>query len=235
MEPVLSGEPSWEATVTSRSKPGYLRFDLGDESTWGNLRKAGDFQFTFWVFPAEPLSVVQRFISECGSHLGRILVIGSTGNYVVTDGAEVTEETAPDITEARVAGEEYLRSLGHIVVRASGLYGRGRDPRSWVERGLVGPSSKLVNFIHVDDLAQILIAAARRGRAGATYLAADGVPMRWDDLIARWQRDFQLQVPGGAPASRRASKRVNPTQTFKELGIVLKYPNVLEGIAQEAR
>lgn len=206
-------------------------FLLEDPSTWKNLPKA---KICFWMFPAEPVELVQEFIQKTWgeetirSQDLRMVVVGTTSSILVDQpDQEVDELSGINISEARVKGEEYIRSLGGIVVRAAGIYGPQRNPMDWVRKGLVGRSPKYVNFIHVEDLAQILLAAAERGRGGASYLAADSHPFRWNELIENWAHRFGLKaldIP-----SKRTSKRISARRSLDELGITLKFSDVLQG------
>ena len=132
-----------------------LRFDLTEPATWPSLPPNIDL---IWTFPATPLEQVQAFAGQYCNPSHRLIVLGSTSAYD-TDGGHA-EDIAPWIDETspinvhlpRVQGEEYLRRHhGAIILRVAGIYGPQRNPVEWIRQGLVGPTDKFVNLIHVED------------------------------------------------------------------------------------
>jgi len=207
-----------ETHRASRS-PSDFEFDLNKQETWHLLPSVDG---TFWTFPPSPPDLVRKFLAAHVNKLGRIVVIGTTGSYLVDQpDQEVSEDSLADQNDLRVQGEAEILKSGGLVVRAAGIYGPDRDPRRWIQEGRVGASSKFVNFIHVEDLAQILWKAMMSNFCSKVYIAADGHPYRWFELTS-------VPDPG---RSQRVSKRVNSRRTLEELQIQLKYPNVLEGMA----
>ena len=89
-----------------------LRFDLEQPSTWPSIPAGADL---IWCFPATPLEQVQAFAHTLDTPTRRMIVLGSTSAYDVSDhSAEypppwVDESTPIDLTKPRVQGEEYLR------------------------------------------------------------------------------------------------------------------------------
>lgn len=109
-----------------------LRFDLEQSTTWLNIPTGADL---VWCFPATPLEQVRAFARTLDAPARRIVVLGSTSAYEVSDhSAEYPppwiDESAPiDLNKPRVQGEEYLRQHhGAIVLRVAGIYGPGRNP-----------------------------------------------------------------------------------------------------------
>jgi len=223
----LMRSQSEHAVATSRSESGLVRFDLADQSSWSNLPRASR---TAWLFPAVPLAQVKRFHQQCGSRLGRLVVVGTTGALQIDRPHQwVDSGTGLSSDLARVEGERYLLRQGAILILAAGIYGPGRNPIDWVRRGWVGPSERFVNFIHVSDLVGIIHAALERGRPGQTYLAADGRPHRWRELCQHWHEAFGLPI-GAAKEGKRPSKRCRSEPDLEQLGYRLKFPDVLVGV-----
>ena len=165
-----------------------LRFDLEQPSTWLNIPAGADL---IWCFPATPLEQVRAFARTLDAPPRRIVILGSTSAYEVSDhSAEYPpswiDESAPiDLTKSRVQGEEYLREHhGAIVLRVAGIYGPGRNPLDWIRQGRIGPSRKYVNLIHVEDLAAICLAAIEKGKPGEIYNVSDGTPYLWSEICA---------------------------------------------------
>ncbi|MEM7645979.1 MAG: hypothetical protein AAF203_03630, partial [Pseudomonadota bacterium] len=85
-------------------------------------------------------------------------------------------------------------------------------------------SDKFVNMIHGEDLAQFLVSAALYGQPGDLYIASDGHPQCWRDVIERWEQENRIDnVP--EKASHRASKKIDNQFSMEKLQIKIKYPN----------
>jgi hypothetical protein len=222
--------PSLQIFATTRTANDLTPFDLMKADTWTNLPAQVD--ATFWLFPATPAEAVKAFLASKQNALGRIIVLGSTRSFLTPEGGSpITEMSPVDRNSPRVMGEELIKDAGGIAVYAAGIYGHQRNPVDWVRRGLVGPSRKLLNVIHVKDLSQILIAAATKGRPGATYLAADGAPNNWHSLCEEWTKRFGVEIFERDPTDTRVSKRIDPSATLRELRVVLEFPNIQTGVA----
>jgi nucleoside-diphosphate-sugar epimerase len=191
-----------------------------------------------------------------GAGIRRFVYLGSTAVYGSADADWVDEETPvrPDSPRARArhAAEESLRAAHRergfpsVIVRAPGIYGPGRTLVDRIRRGayrVVGDGRNYMNRIHVEDLAAGLLAAAERGREGATYVVSDDCPER-----ARVVADFCAALVGAPPppsmdpaeaaramggstlAMLRGNKRLCNRRMKEELGVVLRYPSYREGI-----
>jgi hypothetical protein len=176
-----------------------LRFDLADPASWSSLPPGADL---IWTFPATPLAHVQAFGRHYCRPPQRLVVLGSTSAYDTESGdaaapARWIDETSPINTNLlRVQGEEYLRSEhGAIILRAAGIYGPQRSPLEWIRQGRVGPTTKMVNFIHVEDLARLCLLALQDGQAGEVYNVSDGQPRPWADICAEASRRWGIVSP----------------------------------------
>jgi nucleoside-diphosphate-sugar epimerase len=183
----------------------HLHFDLDLPDTWRAIPARCD---CIWTFPAEPLVQVDAFADVLFKDQRRVVVIGTTSSYLPSQEDEVVAESSPlDLNRPRVQGEEHLRSRGAMIVRAAGIYGPGRNPLDWLRRGVPSKGENLVNLIHVEDLADALVAVLDSAPAGEHYCASDGIPRRWND-IAVWARErgYVKEVLFGA---ERSSKRIS--------------------------
>ncbi|HJU05688.1 MAG TPA: hypothetical protein VJ692_11110 [Nitrospiraceae bacterium] len=201
-----SRSPEWHLATLPASHR--LEFDLERHETWQNIPP--DVR-CIWCFPAAPEEKVSAFAQEVLTKTRRLVVLGSTSAYEKSDVAEIVtapllDESAPiDLGLPRVRGEEYLRRHhGAVILRVAGIYGPGRNVVDWIRRGRVGPLSRYVNLIHVEDLANICLLALERGRRGAVYNVSDGCPRRWVDICEearrRWGGRF---TEGGCGHERR--------------------------------
>jgi hypothetical protein len=210
-----------------------LRFDLEKSSTWQNIPTSADL---IWCFPATPLDQVQAFARTLDAPARRIVVLGSTSAYEVSDHSTEypppwIDESAPiDLTKSRVQGEEYLRKEhGAIVLRVAGIYGSGRNPLDWIKNGRVGPSHKYVNLIHVEDLSTICLLALEKGKPGETYNISDGQPYIWSEICATAQQRWGVKV-AVEKADPSPGKRISNAKLRTELGYVLRHPNLYEAL-----
>ena len=211
-----------------------LGFDLGQPSTWLNIPAQADL---IWCFPATPLDQVQAFARTLNVPPRRIVVLGSTSAYEVSDQSAVyppswIDESAPiDLSKSRVQGEEYLREHhGAIVLRVAGIYGPGRNPLDWIRQGRIGPSRKYVNLIHVEDLAAICLLTLEKGKPGEIYNVSDGRPYLWSEICATAQKRWGV-APTAAKEDRSSGKRISTAKLRTELGYTLKHPDLYEALA----
>lgn len=164
--------------------PGELAFALEDEATWAALPAHG--ADVVWTFPAAPLPLVERFFERKLQEVRTLSVLGSTSAYVTAAPDElVTEESPLDLAQPRVAGEEWLRRRGAVVLQLAGIHGPGREALGWVRRGLIKNGRKRVNLIHVDDIVAAIQAVQARAPRGERINVADGESQPWNDVITR--------------------------------------------------
>ncbi|MFW5654981.1 MAG: NAD-dependent epimerase/dehydratase family protein, partial [Roseicyclus sp.] len=153
---------------------------------------------------------------------------------------------------ARVAAEEAWRALHRDhglpvhVFRLAGIYGPGRSPfdrlRDGTARRIVKPG-QVFSRIHVEDIAQVLLASMRRPNAGAVYNLCDDMPAPPQDVIAHAAELLGLPPPPEVPfdaADLRPmarsfyaeNKRVRNDRITAELGVRLRYSDYRTGLAQ---
>ncbi|HWN71244.1 MAG TPA: NAD-dependent epimerase/dehydratase family protein, partial [Haliangium sp.] len=120
----------------------------------------------------------------------RIVYISSTGVYPPGDGSW-TDEDAPvgpasDQGQARLAAENALlegaraSAIEAVSLRVAGIYGPGRGVPTRLHQGtyrIVGDGDTFVSRIHVDDLVEVILAAATvPSLPRAVYNVADDEP-----------------------------------------------------------
>ena len=214
-----------------------LQFDLGGEETWTNVPSGADL---LWCFPAAPLEAVQEFARAAGSFKndGRLLVLGSTSAYDVGGSREYPppwiDESAPvDFSKPRVQGEEFLRrECGATLLRVAGIYGPGRNPYTWIRSGRVSLSDKYVNLIHVEDLAEICLAALRRGVRGAVYNVSDGIPRTWREIGAHLDANAGAHRPA-RDDKQQSGKRISTAKLrllLEQAGVSIRHPELFRSL-----
>ena len=182
---------------------------------------------------------------------GRFVYVSSIGVYAQRDGQELDETSASEPEEPRPqtirhAERSLLASSAEgtcpaIVLRLGGLYGPGRSPIDWLDRAPMRARleargrAAYMNWIHIDDAADVTVLTAQRGRPGEIYLGVDGSPVRRGDFF-----DFAAKCGGFAPLAFSApsaaggedlGKRLSHAKATRELGFQPQFPSYREGLA----
>ena len=195
-----------------------------------------------------------------GGRIAR-LVYGSTTGVYGDCGGEWVDETravnpATDRARRRVDAEARLRHFGRhsgcqvTILRIPGIYAldrEGGDPRERVRRGspaLLPVDDVYTNHIHADDLARACVQALTCGRPQRTVNVCDDTDLRmgdYFDLVAQlWNlphppRVSRAQALATLPPMMMSfmseSRRLHNARMKREVGVVLRYPSVREGLA----
>ena len=177
--------------------------------------------------------------------------LSTTGVYGDRDGDWVDESSVLNPAtvrgRARVKAEAEWATLGlplHIF-RLAGIYGPGRGPFEKVRQGtarrIIKPG-QVFSRIHVDDIAQVLLASINRPHPGASYNLCDDDPAPPEDVIAYAAELLGLPIPPAedfataemTPMARSfyaESKKVRNDRIKTELGVTLIYPDYRSGLA----
>ncbi len=187
----------------------------------------------------------------------RLVLLSTTAVYGDCAGAWIDEEhpTQPQTARGRrrLHAEEGLRAwasahaVPFVILRVGGIYGPGRLPVARLEQGLpilAESESPYTNRIHQDDLAEICLAAALRGRPGQVYNVADGQPGNMAQYFIEVARALGLPPPpvvGRAEAEAvmsagmlsylQESRRMDNQKLLRELAVELRYPDLASGLA----
>ncbi|MEC8895255.1 MAG: NAD-dependent epimerase/dehydratase family protein [Planctomycetota bacterium] len=177
-----------------------------------------------------------------GGEVERFVQVSSTGVYPQTAGEELDEESPERPAGGRPAlvreAERRLlatRAGNALVIRLGGLYGPGRSPLDWLRRPgfrerLRGGAEAWMNWIHIEDAAAAVCAAAAGGRAGEIYLAVDGNPVRRRDFYQLAAELAGVEPPELDPDSADLGKRLSNHKLIEELGVDLLYPDYRSGL-----
>lgn len=176
--------------------------------------------------------------------------LSTTGVYGDRDGGWVDEGSA--LTPAtlrgrqRVDAEAAWQSLPiplHIF-RLAGIYGPGRGPfakvRAGTARRIIKPG-QVFSRIHVEDIAQVLLASINAPAPSAVYNVCDDDPAPPEDVIAYAAELTGLPIPAPedyataemTPMARSfyaESKRVGNDRIKRDLGVTLRYPDYRAGL-----
>jgi hypothetical protein len=189
-----------------------------------------------------PEKRTDRFFSALVNDARSIAYISSTGVYGRLSG--LIDEVSPVDLElpssiARLEGEDIWRQKGAVVMRAPGLYSAGsgliQRLRSQTYR-LPGDGSNYVSRIHIDDLAQILLASFESPKPGITYVVGDRKPATHREVSEWLCQKLNIPMPESVPLlevheTLRGNRQICGEKVLREFSIKLQYPTFKEGYA----
>jgi nucleoside-diphosphate-sugar epimerase len=183
------------------------------------------------------------------SSVERIVYISSTGVYGNSAGECLDEDSPCEpqreggracLAAERVLQKHRLANRG-IILRLAGIYGPDRIPRlAEIDNGapLEASADGLLNLIHVDDAARVVVAAAAKANPPVTFCVSDGQPVLRREWLSEVARLAGLPEPRFVephkenPASRASSsKRISNRRMMSDLELELKYPSYRQGLA----
>lgn len=182
--------------------------------------------------------------------------LSSTSVYGDRNGAWVTEDSESRPTTIRGSrrnkAEEQWRSLlrryGAPIhtFRLSGIYGEGRSAIDSINAGIarrIYKEGHVFNRIHIEDIAQIVLASMKAPCPGQIYNLSDDEPAPSHEVISEAANLMGVEEPelvdieyaNLAPMTQSFysdNKRVGNSKTKEKLNITLKYPTFREGLRQ---
>jgi nucleoside-diphosphate-sugar epimerase len=190
--------------------------------------------------------------------LERIVYVSTSGVYGDCGGARVDEDRAvnpqSDRARRRVDAERVLVDWGMrndvcvSVLRVPGIYAADRLPIERLEQGtpaLRAADDVFTNHIHADDLAVACATALTRGEGGRIYNVSDDSELKMGDYFdlvadraglprpARIARtDAAGRISSMALSFMSESRRLVNDRMKKELGVVLRFPTVRDGVPE---
>lgn len=182
--------------------------------------------------------------------------LSTTGVYGDRQGGWVDESS--DLTPVGVRGQRRLdaerawldfrntagETLPVHIFRLAGIYGPGRNALIQVRDGRktqVVKQGQVFSRIHVDDIAQTLLASINQPAPGRAYNVCDDEPGPPQDVLICAADLLGLPRPEEIPFERAEltpmarsfyseNKRVSNARIRVELGVHLKYPNFRKGL-----
>ncbi|OIR16762.1 NAD dependent epimerase/dehydratase family protein [mine drainage metagenome] len=182
----------------------------------------------------------------------RFVYISTSGVYGDCGGAVVGETRAIHPQNARAQrradAERQIRGwagrngVQASILRVPGIYAAERLPLERIRAGtpaFVAAEDGYTNHIHADDLAHVIVAALRRGKANRVYHASDDSELRMGDYFdavadahglprpPRVSRaEAQRVLPESLLSFMNESRRLSNERMKRELKAVLRYPTV---------
>ncbi|MEO1239103.1 MAG: SDR family oxidoreductase [Pseudomonadota bacterium] len=185
---------------------------------------------------------------EWVGYLSTIGVYGDHKGAWVDESTPLTPSTQRGVD--RVAAEAAWTDMAERsglplhIFRIAGIYGPGRGPFAKVRAGTarrIIKQGQVFSRIHVEDIAQVLLASISRPDPGAIYNLCDDEPAPPQDVIAHAAELLGMPIPPAvafeeadmSPMARSfyaESKRVRNDRIKDELGVTLKYPDYRVGL-----
>lgn len=187
----------------------------------------------------------------------RLLYISTSGVYGDCAGARVGETTALAAHNPRalrrVDAEQQVRTWAanngvHAnILRVPGIYAHDRLPLDRLRAGapaILASEDSYSNHIHADDLARIMVATLRYGKANRVYHATDDDEMKMGDYFDAVAEAHRLPCPPRLPRIQvqaqvsammwsfmSESRRLTNKRMKQELKVRLLYPTVATTLA----
>ena len=186
----------------------------------------------------------------------KLIYLSTSGVYGDQQGKLIDETVTPKPKENRAvrryAAECAVSDWGMkmnvpvMILRVGGIYGPGRLPVKRLQNQTpiihehLAPST---NRIHADDLAQVCVAAAIHGKAGAIYNVTDGCHSNMTEYFNQIADFLELPRPPtidwdeaekvlskGMLSYLRESRRLDNRRMLEELKVELQYPDLQTGL-----
>jgi nucleoside-diphosphate-sugar epimerase len=184
----------------------------------------------------------------------KFVYTSSTSVYGQNDGSPIKEnsptEPAVETGKVLVETERVLIEAARegkfpaVILRLAGIYGpdRGYWFKQYLknEARIEGSGARILNMIHREDVAGVIIAALKSGRPGEVYNAVDDEPVSQLHFFQWLSGPLGKELPPSAPEDAEAvrkrgvtNKKVSNRRLKMELGYQFKYPTFRQGYTAE--
>lgn len=199
-------------------------------------------------FLAHVDDLVQLRNLEWVGYLSTTSVYGDRGGGKVDETSKI-QPTSQRGSRRANAEEQWLslyrsHNLPVHIFRLSGIYGPGSSALDSVRAGIarrIDKPGQVFNRIHVEDIAQVLLASFERPNPGSIYNLADDDPRPSHEVIEYACHLLGMEPPpcipyteaDMAPIARsfyEDNKYVLNDKIKNELGVTLKYPDFRKGL-----
>ncbi|MCW8918172.1 MAG: SDR family oxidoreductase [Gammaproteobacteria bacterium] len=236
------------------------RGDLDDAATLHDLPLAGSLLYYLAPPPGtgQHDSRMRHFVAALDSTAPphQLIYLSTSGVYGDCAGAWVTEERPVNPQAARARRRVDAETvLGHwcaahdvplTILRVAGIYGPERLPIARLQQGrpvVREEECGYTNRIHLEDLLQVCIAAARHARGIAIYNVSDGHPgtlsgyffavadaLGMERPVAITLEQARRQLTPAMLSYLNESRRLDNRKLLRELGVSLRYPDLQSGL-----
>lgn len=178
-------------------------------------------------------------------YLSTTAVYGDHNGAWVDEDTPVTPQSARAVQRVLAERQWLATGLPVHIFRLAGIYGPGRGPfekvRDRTARRVIKPG-QVFSRIHVDDIAETLLASMTAPNPGTIYNVCDDDPAPPEDVLAHAAALLGLPEPPAVPYDQAEmspmarsfygeSKKVSNQRIRSDLGVDLRYPTYREGLA----
>lgn len=178
-------------------------------------------------------------------YLSTTAVYGDHNGAWVDETTPVTPQSARAVQRVLAERQWLATGLPVHIFRLAGIYGPGRGPfekvRDGTARRVIKPG-QVFSRIHVDDIAETLLASMTSPHPGTIYNVCDDDPAPPEDVLAHAAALLGLPEPPAVPYDQAEmspmarsfygeSKKVSNRRIRSDLGVTLHYPTYREGLA----
>lgn len=196
-------------------------------------------------FLQSDLAKVQAASPVWVGYLSTTAVYGDHNGAWVDETTPVTPQSARAVQRVLAERQWLATGLPVHIFRLAGIYGPGRGPfekvRDGTARRVIKPG-QVFSRIHVDDIAETLLASMTKPNPGTIYNVCDDDPAPPEDVLAHAAALLGLPEPPAVPYDRAEmspmarsfygeSKKVSNRRIRSDLGVNLHYPTYREGLA----
>ncbi|MCK5696761.1 MAG: NAD-dependent epimerase/dehydratase family protein [Gammaproteobacteria bacterium] len=193
--------------------------------------------------------------------ISKVVLISTTGVYGNCHGQWVNEDhpLQPNVDRAyrRVDAEQQFQhycqqlTIPLVILRVSGLYGAGKLPLKRIKEKtpiVRAEDSPFSNRIHVEDLLEICIKAGFSDVITGIFNCSDGHPTTMCDYFNKVAQAVNLPAPpqislqqahtqlsAGMLSYMNESRRIDNAKLLSQFKLLLKYPNLDKGLANESQ
>lgn len=200
-----------------------------------------------WIGPETHAIVCFPPDGSTDQRLAPLLALARAISYVSTTSVYgehegVIDDSTPVATtpSIRLDAEAAYRAVGGTVLRTPGIYGPERGLHLRVVRGrhsIPGDGANFISRIHVDDLAELLLASGNV--RGESFVVGDLEPATQRDVVRWICAEYGCPMPPSVPPEQvhetlRHNRRVDPRRALAALNVVLRYPTYREGMKRPA-
>ena len=223
----------------------------------GTDPRPGLAQATHLLLSAAPDANGDPVIAELGSDMAQLApnlewvgylsttgVYGDHGGDWVDEATPLTPSTKRGHHRVTAEAQWQAQPLPLHIFRLAGIYGPGRGPFAKVRAGTarrIVKENQVFSRIHVEDIAQALMASIDRPNPGAVYNICDDDPAPPQDVLSYAAELLGTTLPPEedyataemTPMARSfyaESKRVRNNRMKEELGVELRYPSYRDGL-----
>jgi nucleoside-diphosphate-sugar epimerase len=184
------------------------------------------------TFP--PSSGVDAELAPLLAKAKAVSYLSTTGVYEDIEGVVDDTTSLPPVASPKyaavLAAEQAYRAVGAAVLRSPGIYGPERGIHVRLLRGdfkLSGDGSRYGSRIHVEDLAELLLASATT--PGETFVVGDLLPCPQREMVEWLCQRLAIPFPASAPLDQvhetlRRNRRIDSSRALQRLGVALMYP-----------